>query len=227
MKRRLEEDARGNGAGEAVGGGGSFSAAVPSGTAVTRQAVVLAFASSGSSLRQREASWAGLLPPDMQELILKQFPATPEYASITSVVATIGNGFGDGAGQFKNVYSVSQVSFGSDSTVWVVDMQGHRVHHFKQSGELIKTIGTGTAGIGPGELKHPTGVAVSRLGSSVFIGEYGSNRISEFNQSDGAFVRVLDTPGLEGPYAIYLPEPGRDHTGCGMRQQQPNPADQR
>jgi DNA-binding beta-propeller fold protein YncE len=81
------------------------------------------------------------------------------------------------------------------------------VHHFKQSGELIKTIGTDTADGGPGELNEPIGVAVSRLSNSIFIGEYANNRISEFNQSDGAFVRVLDTPGLEdlhAPYAIYL-----------------------
>jgi DNA-binding beta-propeller fold protein YncE len=90
-----------------------------------------------------------------------------------------------------------QVSFGSDSTVWATDCDNHRVHHFKQSGELIKTIGTGTFDDGPGKLESPKGVAVSRLSSSIFISEYGNNRISEFSQSDGAFVRVLDTPGLE------------------------------
>jgi DNA-binding beta-propeller fold protein YncE len=97
-----------------------------------------------------------------------------------------------------------QVSFGSDNTVWAVDCGGNRVHHFKQSGELIKTIGTGTAGNGPGALIQPMGIAVSRLSSSVFIGDSGNNRISEFNQSDGAFVRVLGTPGLVDPYAICL-----------------------
>jgi DNA-binding beta-propeller fold protein YncE len=97
-----------------------------------------------------------------------------------------------------------QVSIGSDSTVWAADFNGLRVHHFKQSGELIKTIGTGTAGNAPGKLRQPAGVAVSRLSSSVFIGEYGNNHISEFNQSDGAFVRVLDSPGLGQPYAICL-----------------------
>jgi DNA-binding beta-propeller fold protein YncE len=114
-----------------------------------------------------------------------------------------GNGIGDGPGQFKNDYSMHQVCFGSNGTVWAVDF-GHRVHHFKQSGEVIKTIGTGTEGDGPGELRHPMGVAVSHLGSSVFISECSNRRISEFNQSDGAFVRVLDTPGLEQPYAICL-----------------------
>ena len=89
-------------------------------------------------------------------------------------------------------------------TVWAVDGSFHRVHHFKQSGELIKTIGTGTAGDEPGELHGPTGVAVSRLSSSIFIGEYGNDRISEFNQSDGAFVRVLDIPGLVHPFGICL-----------------------
>jgi DNA-binding beta-propeller fold protein YncE len=45
---------------------------------------------------------------------------------------------------------------------------------------------------------------VSRLGSSIFIAEYGNNRISEFNQADGAFVRVLDTPGLQRPWGMCL-----------------------
>ena len=128
----------------------------------------------------------------------------PDYGSIAGVVGTVGNGHGDGPGEFNEHDGMYQVSFGSDSTVWAVDMYGHRVHHFKQSGELIKTIGTGTAGNGPGELRQPIGVAVSRLGSSVFIGEHCNSRISEFNQSDGAFVRVLDTPGLGDPYGICL-----------------------
>jgi DNA-binding beta-propeller fold protein YncE len=97
-----------------------------------------------------------------------------------------------------------QVCFGSDGTVWVVDSHVHRVHHFKQSGEVIKTIGTGTAGNAPGELSCPTGIAVSRLGSSIFIAEYSNHRISEFNQADGAFVRVLDTPGLQDPFGMCL-----------------------
>jgi DNA-binding beta-propeller fold protein YncE len=88
--------------------------------------------------------------------------------------------------------------------VWVADFDGGRVHHFKQSGEVIKTIGTGTAGNAPGELNMPCGMAVSRLGSSIFIGEYRNRRISEFNQVDGAFVRVLDTPGLLSPQGMCL-----------------------
>jgi DNA-binding beta-propeller fold protein YncE len=44
---------------------------------------------------------------------------------------------------------------------------------------------------------------VSRLGSSVFISEYGNTCISEFNQSDGAFVRVLDTSTMP-PFGICL-----------------------
>ena len=97
----------------------------------SRQGMVLAFSASGSSTRQREASWAGLLPPEMHTLILKQLPLTPEYASITGMVGTIGKGIGDGPGQFKRGSSMRQVSFGSDSTVWAVDSGGHRVHHFK------------------------------------------------------------------------------------------------
>ena len=124
--------------------GAAFSSAQASATragAGSSQALVLAFASSGASLRQREASWAGLLPPEMHALILKHLPVTPEYGNITGVVGTVGNGvYRDRAGDNS---SMCQVSFGSNSTVWAVDDDGHCVHHFKQSGELIKTFGTG------------------------------------------------------------------------------------
>ena len=151
-----------------------------------RQVLTLAFAAAGSSSRQREASLAGLLPPEIHAIILKHLPVTPDYGSITGVVGTVGNGTGSGPGQF--MFSMGQVSFGSDSTLWAADTSGHRVHHFKQSGELIKTIGTGTAGGGPGQLGAPIGVTVSRLSNTVLVSERDNDRISEFNQSDGAFV---------------------------------------
>jgi DNA-binding beta-propeller fold protein YncE len=58
---------------------------------------------------------------------------------------------------------------------------------------------------------------VSRLGSSIFIAEYRNDRISEFNQADGAFVRVLDTPGLEYPRGMCLsPDETTLAVACGM-----------
>jgi DNA-binding beta-propeller fold protein YncE len=138
----------------------------------------------------------------MHTIILEQLPLTPEYRSIDNVVDMFGSGIGDGPGQFKSAGSMGQVCFGPDGTVWVVDFIDHLVHHFKQSGELIKTIGTGTAG--NAWLNEPNGMAVSRLGSSIFIAECGMHRISEFNQTDGAFVRVLDTLGLEYPRSMCL-----------------------
>jgi DNA-binding beta-propeller fold protein YncE len=61
-------------------------------------------------------------------------------------------------------------------------------------------------------------MAVSRLGSSIFICEYVNDRISEFNQADGAFVRVLDTPGLENPCGMCLsPDETTLAVACGDR----------
>jgi sugar lactone lactonase YvrE len=140
----------------------------------------------------------------------------PDYGSIAGVVAIINKDFGTGPGQFKNDASMRQVSFGSNSTVWASDFHGSRVHHFKQNGELIKTIGTGTAGDGPRKLNKPIGVAVSRLSSSIFISEHNNSRISEFNQSDGAVVRVLDTPGVRQPYGMCLsPDETTLAAACG------------
>jgi DNA-binding beta-propeller fold protein YncE len=141
---------------------------------------------------------------DVQRIILQQVPPLP------GIRGCVGNGIGVGTGQFArteagNGQGLSQISFGLDATVWAVDSGNHRVHHFEQGGELIKTIGTGTAGDGPGELNEPIGVAVSRLGNSVFISEYGNNRISEFNQSDGAFVRACTpAPQHDELYCICL-----------------------
>lgn len=186
--------------------------------AYSRQALVLAFGPCGASQRQRETSWAGVLPSELYTMVLQVLPVTPEYCSIVGLMGTVqGSGIGAGPGQFKNAYSVYQVCFGSVGTVWVADLQGHRVHHFKQSGEVIKTIGTGTAGNASGELKGPVGMAVSHLGSSIFIVEYGNNRISEFNQADGAFVRVLDTPGLVNPNGMCLsPDETRLAVACDI-----------
>jgi hypothetical protein len=92
----------------------------------------------------------------------------PDYGSVAGVVVALGSGLGAGPGQFNTAGTMNQVCFGSDGTVWAVDCDGHRVHHFKQSGEVIKTIGTGTAGNAPGELNQPRGMAVPRLGSSIY-----------------------------------------------------------
>ena len=90
---------------------------------------------------------------------------TPHFVSIAGVVGTVGNGKGTGPGQFNEdededddedrATGMYQVAFGLSSTVWAADCHGHRLHHFKQSGELIKTIGTGTAGDKPGKLRQP------------------------------------------------------------------------
>ena len=138
-----------------------------------------------------------MLPFEVHALILKNLPAIiPDYNSIAKRTAhnvKINPGWVN-----------RHISFGSDGTVWAPDTYNHVVHNFKLSGELIKTIGTGTAGDGPGELRDLVGIAASRLSSSVFVGEHGNNRISEFNQNDGEFLKVLDTPGLSKPYGIRL-----------------------
>jgi DNA-binding beta-propeller fold protein YncE len=138
---------------------------------------------------------AGLWP--LHAMILKTLPTQPEPFG---VAGKIGNGIGNGDGQFNHI---GQFSFSQDGAIWAVDKLGHRVHHFKQSGELIKTIGSGIPGDGPGELSGPTGIAVSRLSSSIFISEGGNHRISQL-QSDGAFLRILPTPGLGCPGCISL-----------------------
>merc|ERR1711871_342700 len=91
-----------------------------------------------------------------------------------------------------------QVACGPDGTVWAVDTNGHRIHHFSQSGELLKTIGEGISGTEPGELNLPGGIAVSRkAGGSIFVGQFHhlAPRISEFNQIDGDYRRTIACSG--------------------------------
>ena len=101
--------------------------------AYSQPAMVLAFAASGSSTRQRQASWAGILPCELHGLILSHLPTPPDYENITGVVGAIGNGVGYGPGQFGNAGHAGgdlrfspadcpgHVSFGLDDTVWAVD----------------------------------------------------------------------------------------------------------
>jgi DNA-binding beta-propeller fold protein YncE len=133
-------------------------------------------------------------------MILKNLPVIPEYSMVGSA------GAGYVPQQLKPGFRVRRVSFGSGNTVWAVDCDGHRVQHLKHGGEIIKTIGTGTQGNGPGQLNHPFGIALSRLGNGVFIGQAFKFRICEFSQSDGSLVRVLDTKGkgLSAPCCMCL-----------------------
>jgi hypothetical protein len=68
-------------------------------TIYSRQARVLAFAACGASQRQREVSWAGVLPYELHTMILQALPLTPEYGSIVGMMRTLGSGIGDGPGQ--------------------------------------------------------------------------------------------------------------------------------
>ena len=111
-----------------------------------RQALVLAFAAGGSSLRQQRVSLAGLLPADVHQVILQQLVMTPSYDRISGPIGTVG---GDCA-------TMWQISFGFHGSVWVCDSDHLRLQHFQESGELMKIIGQGQGWTYPGALNYPT-----------------------------------------------------------------------
>ena len=175
--------------------------------ATTLSDMVMAFAASGSSPRQRESSFAGVVPAEVQEIMLRLLITLPDYANIAFVVNRIGWGRGRqedlrqvcfGRPESINVGSwhaefnaCGKLSFGrrefnACGTLWVADRRNFRVHRFNQQNQLIKTIGTRLAGEADDATYGPCGVAASLLGSALFVSEFGchNNRISEYVDLD-------------------------------------------
>ena len=69
--------------------------------------------------------------------------------------------------------------------VFVADLGNHRVAVFSQDGELIRTIGS--EGTGPGQLRHPTGVAISPDGE-LYVSDSNNGRVQVLT-SQGAYIR--------------------------------------
>ena len=91
----------------------------------------------------------------------------------------------------------------SDRTRVITEDLFHRVRLFTALGEQILSFGT--KGTGPGELRHPAGVAVDAL-DNIYVVDSGNNRIQKFSRN-GEFIAVVGERGhkklqFKSPFGI-------------------------
>ncbi len=116
---------------------------------------------------------------------------------------------GAGPGEFGEgelLSSPTTVATDSSGHVFAADDANSRIEEFTSGGSFIRAWGWGVAdgqarfevctstckngigGFGAGQLSEPEGLATDSAGD-VFVGEYGSNRVSEFSPT-GSFIRA-------------------------------------
>jgi DNA-binding beta-propeller fold protein YncE len=107
-------------------------------------------------------------------------------------VAIVG-GRGNGRGQF---IAPMGLAIDEDRSFYVVEQGNHRLQKFSADGTFQFSLGG--EGSRPGELRGPTGVAVSRGTRIIYIADTGNARIQCFNSS-GIHIAVLGAPGTNHP----------------------------
>ena len=97
---------------------------------------------------------------------------------------------------------------GQPSLLFVCDHTKHRVQVFDaNSATFVRSIGSGVAGAGEGQLSKPRDVALRLLPSGqslLYVSEIGNNRIQVFDADSGTHVRMLGVGKLAGPYGLAL-----------------------
>jgi DNA-binding beta-propeller fold protein YncE len=132
---------------------------------------------------------------------------TPEPTQTLGAVFTSKWGTqGAGNGQFDSPYGVAVAS---DGSVYVVDLNNHRIQKFTSSGVFVSK--WGTIGTGNGRLDSPFGVAVAPDGN-VYVADTRNNRIQKFT-STGEFIRKWGTIGtsdgqFQYPYGVAVASDG-------------------
>lgn len=100
--------------------------------------------------------------------------------------------FGSAPGEFNRAMRVTMDLTG---VVYVLDTGNHRVQRFDRQGKLLGVVGE--PGNGPGQLKDPYDLALgpeARGRQSLFVCEYGNNRISRFS-FEGGFLGCYGVAG--------------------------------
>ena len=82
--------------------------------------------------------------------------------------------------------------------VFVADFGNHHVAVFSQDGELIRTIGS--QGTGPGQLKYPTGVAISPDGE-LYVSDSNNHRVQVLTPQ-GVYIREFGKGQLNYPHKL-------------------------
>jgi RHS repeat-associated protein len=98
----------------------------------------------------------------------------------------------------------------SNGDIWVADNMHNCLKEFDENGKYIRTVSK--EGSEKGQLKHPTGVAVTPEGN-VWAVDRGNSRIEEFSET-GSFIREVGKEGtgkgqFKGPSAIDVDPSGK------------------
>jgi DNA-binding beta-propeller fold protein YncE len=117
-------------------------------------------------------------------------------------LARFGRNGGDGTagtarGEFNDPRGIATDLAGD---LYVADHGNNRVQKLDPAGRFLGIWGRGggdtTAGVGPGEFKHPRGVAVDDAGN-LYVADKDNSRIQKFGP-DGRFVRMWGRNGGDG-----------------------------
>jgi DNA-binding beta-propeller fold protein YncE len=99
-----------------------------------------------------------------------------------------------------------EITTDSQHNVWIADAGNSRIVEVSPSGQMIRAIGAGggtylssfgSCGPGPGQLKQPSGIAISPDGQTIYVADRGANRISLF-KPDGTFIANWGRQGGNG-----------------------------
>jgi len=104
-------------------------------------------------------------------------------------IRTWGSGPGAGADQFNFPEGIDT----NGTHVFVADNSNNRVQIFDTKGNLVQTLGTGTAGSGNDQFNWPTGIAIDKFGSNdIYVVDYNNHRVQVFDES-GTYLRTIGT----------------------------------
>ena len=93
----------------------------------------------------------------------------------------------------------------SNGLVYVTDGGNNCIAVFSQEGELVRTLGSW--GGGKGELKYPSGVAVSPDDHHLYVSDSSNHRVQVFTL-EGRYVREFGTDQLKGPCGLTVTSDG-------------------
>jgi tripartite motif-containing protein 71 len=108
---------------------------------------------------------------------------------------------GSGIGQLD---APSGLAFLADGTLAVCDTRNHRIvlYHKLNNKAVLRTFGQN--GIQPQEFKLPTSITQNPVDGTLYVAEFGNNRIQVVNP-DGSFVKMIGSADqLAGPTNVFI-----------------------
>ncbi len=111
--------------------------------------------------------------------------------STGQVLATVGSGFGSGAGQLNEPRDAAT---SSDGDIYVADFRNHRIAIFSPTGSWLGSFGS--LGSGPGQFNGPYGVDLDDQ-NNIYVADSNNSRVEEFDPTH-AYVASFGSAGT-GP----------------------------